>query len=173
MANEFFFTFIQYRIYVIIDETYLPHVTFDDNHFTGRSALRRSMSNVLSWVLFFPSERYHKFISYCLLDLEKQTPHEICRLGPKAVSLYQKALTSGSYNNNLIRCMVVGHYGVGKTTLVNGLLGKKRNFKTKSTDGIDIHLAKCFYNKSTRTWHIEGNFLNIDILKEGFLTLQH
>ena len=53
--------------------------------------------------------------------------------------------------------MFVGHFGVGKTTLVNGLLGKKTSTETRSTDGIDIHLAKCFYNKSTRSWHIEGN----------------
>ena len=88
--------------------------------------------------------------------MEKKTPKEIRRLGTQAVLLYQKGLTSGSYINNLIRCMFVGHFGVGKTTLVNGLLGKRNSTKTRSTDGIDIHLAKCFYNKSTRSWHIEG-----------------
>ena len=91
------------------------------------------------------------------LEWEKKTPKEIRSLGPQAVVLYKQALTNGTYINNLIRCMFVGHYGVGKTTLANGLLGKKRNTKTKSTDGIDIHLAKCFYNKTTKTWHIEGN----------------
>ena len=98
------------------------------------------------------------FTMHCLLEWKKQTPKEIRQLGLQAVSLYQKALTNGSYINNLIRCMFVGHYGVGKTTLVNGLLGKKTNVKTKSTDGIDIHLAKCFYVKKTKKWHIEGSY---------------
>ena len=89
-------------------------------------------------------------------EFEKTIPNEIKRLGPAAVSLFRASLAKGSYTNNLIRCMFVGHFAVGKTTLVNGLLGKKRNTKIQSTDGIDIHLAKCYYNKKTKTWHIKG-----------------
>ena len=53
--------------------------------------------------------------------------------------------------------MFVGHFAVGKTTLVNGLLERKRITKHESTDGIDIHLANCYYNRNTKLWKIEGN----------------
>ena len=78
--------------------------------------------------------------------------------GPRPETLYssRESLSKETYPNNHIRCMFVGHYGAGKTTLVNGLLKKKRHAKTRSTDGIDIHQGKMFFNKRTKTWHIEG-----------------
>ena len=52
--------------------------------------------------------------------------------------------------------MVVGHFGVGKTTLVKGLLEQDPR-GTLSTDGIEVHIRKCFYDKETGKWHIQGN----------------
>ena len=79
--------------------------------------------------------------------------------------LYLSALRKGEYVNNLIRVMVVGHFGVGKTTLVKGLLQQDPR-GTRSTDGIEVHIRKCLYNKDTGKWHVQGN---IEFLFKLFL----
>ena len=48
--------------------------------------------------------------------------------------------------------MFVGHSGVGKTTLAAGLLGMDSTDKG-STDGIEVHIGRCYINKSTGDWH--------------------
>ena len=85
----------------------------------------------------------------------QNAPKEIRQLGRANVILYLSALRKGDYVNNLIRVMVVGHFGVGKTTLVKGLLQQDPR-GTLSTDGIEIHIRKCFYDKETGKWHIQG-----------------
>ena len=69
--------------------------------------------------------------------------------------LYYVALLKGFYVNNLIRGMFVGHFGVGKTTLVKALLSQDKQ-GTKSTDGIDVHIRKCYFDKIKKQWHIQG-----------------
>ena len=70
---------------------------------------------------------------------------------------YYYSLVKGEYVNNLIRCMFVGHWGVGKTTLVKGLLEEDQTGIT-STDGIEVHVRRCYYDKQKRGWHIQGMF---------------
>ena len=82
-------------------------------------------------------------------------PDEIKVLGYKAMRLYYCAMTKGEYVNNLIRCMIVGHWGVGKTTLVKGLLEQCQSGIT-STDGIEVHIKRCFYDKEEKKWHLQG-----------------
>ena len=91
-------------------------------------------------------------------------PTEIKQLGKQAMLRYLKALRSGGYVNNLIRCMFVGHFGVGKTTLVRSLL-KKDKRKVRSTDGIEVHIRKCFFNKDNNEWHVQGKYKLIVLFK--------
>ena len=90
-------------------------------------------------------------------------PEEIRRLGPKVVDLYQDALRNGTFTNNIIRCMFVGHFGVGKTTLVRQLQGLSAA-GVGSTDGIDVYRGKCYYNMETKEWITPGKILYINAL---------
>ena len=83
-------------------------------------------------------------------------PEEIRRLGQKVVYLYLNALRKGTFTNNIIRCMFVGHFGVGKTTLVRQLQGLSAA-GVGSTDGIDVYRGKCYYNMETKEWITPGN----------------
>ena len=84
-------------------------------------------------------------------------PEEIKVMGYKAMRLYYYAMMKGEYVNNLIRCMFVGHWGVGKTTLVKGILEQDQTGIT-STDGIEVYIKRCFFDKEKGTWHIQGIF---------------
>ena len=87
--------------------------------------------------------------------LKSKVPNEIWVQGYKAMRLYYQAIGKGKYVNNLIRCMFVGHWGVGKTTLVKGLLEQDQTGIT-STDGIEVHIKRCHYDKTKGMWHIQG-----------------
>ena len=87
-------------------------------------------------------------------------PDEIRRLGPKVVDLYTKAQQKGTFTNNIIRCMFVGHYGVGKTTLVKQLQGLSA-VGVESTDGVDVYRGKCYYNMETKEWITPGYILKV------------
>ena len=80
---------------------------------------------------------------------------EIWQLGYPAVGQFYAALKKGGVVNKQIRCMFVGHYGVGKTTLVKSLL-RENNKDTKSTDGIEVHVRMCYFNNTKKTWHVQG-----------------
>ena len=87
--------------------------------------------------------------------LEKKVPIEIKVLGYNAMRSFYYSLVKEHYVNNLIRCMFVGHWGVGKTTLVKGLLEESQR-GIISTDGIEVHVRRCYYDKENRRWHIQG-----------------
>ena len=86
---------------------------------------------------------------------ERLIPVEIRQLGITAIYQFHDALKKGGVVNKQIRCMFVGHYGVGKTTLVKSLL-QENNKNTKSTDGIEVHVRKCYFNQTKNTWHVQG-----------------
>lgn len=48
--------------------------------------------------------------------------------------------------------MFVGHYGSGKTTLAERLIGRPFDKETKSTNGIDIFTQKCTFSVKTGKW---------------------
>ena len=83
-------------------------------------------------------------------------PEEIKRLGSEAIGVYLQALDQGRFTNNIVRCMFIGHFGVGKTTLVRQLQGMSAT-DIQSTDGIDVYRGKCYYNKDTKEWTTPGN----------------
>ena len=94
---------------------------------------------------------------YCIISdlFRSNVPEEIKGLGYKAMRLYYYAMIKREYVNNLIRCMFVGHWGVGKTTLVKGLLEEDQTGIT-STDGIEVYIKRCFFDKDKGMWHIQG-----------------
>ena len=102
--------------------------------------------------IYVPSYSWHLLAT---LTEWSKLPEEIRRLGPKVVDLYTKALEKGTFTNNIIRCMFVGHFGVGKTTLVRQLQGLSAA-GVESTDGIDVYRGKCYYNKETKEWITPG-----------------
>ena len=48
--------------------------------------------------------------------------------------------------------MFVGHYGAGKTTLAERLIGRPFDRSVKSTNGIDIFTQKCAFSVKTGKW---------------------
>ncbi|XP_052272530.1 uncharacterized protein LOC127873024 isoform X2 [Dreissena polymorpha] len=78
--------------------------------------------------------------------LRDKLPNDVQQLDDKAITLFYKALEHGKEKVNHVRLMVVGLFGVGKTSLVNNLIRefRKQNEqqKTLSTEGIAIHRCK-------------------------------
>ncbi|KAL3887954.1 hypothetical protein ACJMK2_000339, partial [Sinanodonta woodiana] len=71
----------------------------------------------------------------------------------KSIQLYTKALEAGMEKVYNIRVMVVGQFGVGKTTLIKRLLGQQVDMsKSKSTEGIDVHKHCCKISLDTGEW---------------------
>ncbi|KAL3888112.1 hypothetical protein ACJMK2_000492 [Sinanodonta woodiana] len=71
----------------------------------------------------------------------------------RSIQLFEEALKDGKETVHSIRVMVVGQMGVGKTTLVNRLLGEEVNISDRhSTEGIDIYVNCCDVSLSTHEW---------------------
>ncbi|KAL3888348.1 hypothetical protein ACJMK2_000718, partial [Sinanodonta woodiana] len=80
-------------------------------------------------------------------------PLEILKMDDRSIQLFQKALKDGKETVHNIRVMVVGHMGVGKTTLVKRLLGEEVNISERqSTEGIDVYVNCCDVSLSTHEW---------------------
>ncbi|XP_053391112.1 uncharacterized protein LOC123546758, partial [Mercenaria mercenaria] len=81
-------------------------------------------------------------------------PEEILRMDENSISLYKKALMEGKQAINNIRVMIVGHCGVGKTTLTKRLFGETVdvNEDIASTDGIDVHMKRCKVRLTDANW---------------------
>ncbi|KAL3855774.1 hypothetical protein ACJMK2_014974, partial [Sinanodonta woodiana] len=83
-------------------------------------------------------------------------PAEILRMDEGSLQMYKEALQEGMEKVFNIRVMVVGHYGVGKTTLTKRLLGEDVNiFQRKSTEGIDVHTHCCRVSLDTWEWETQ------------------
>ncbi|KAL3889127.1 hypothetical protein ACJMK2_001481 [Sinanodonta woodiana] len=80
-------------------------------------------------------------------------PAEILNMDTGSLQVYKKALCDGYEKVYNIRVMVVGQYGVGKTTLTQRLLGKNVNISERhSTEGIDVHVECSKVSLSTGEW---------------------
>ncbi|KAL3888214.1 hypothetical protein ACJMK2_000590, partial [Sinanodonta woodiana] len=80
-------------------------------------------------------------------------PAEVLKMDPRYLHMYQAALNEGKEKVYNIRVMVVGQYGVGKTTLTQRLLGKTVNISERhSTDGIDVHVECSTVSVLTGEW---------------------
>ncbi|KAL3888353.1 hypothetical protein ACJMK2_000723, partial [Sinanodonta woodiana] len=80
-------------------------------------------------------------------------PIEILKMDERSIQRFEEALKDGKETVHNIRIMVVGHMGVGKTTLVKRLLGEEVNISERhSTEGIDVHVNCCDVSLSTHEW---------------------
>ncbi|KAL3889501.1 hypothetical protein ACJMK2_001839, partial [Sinanodonta woodiana] len=80
-------------------------------------------------------------------------PVEILNMDDRSIQLFEDALKDGKETVYSIRIMVVGHVGVGKTTLVKRLLGDEVNIsERRSTEGIDVYVNCCDVSLSTCEW---------------------
>ncbi|KAL3889374.1 hypothetical protein ACJMK2_001718, partial [Sinanodonta woodiana] len=80
-------------------------------------------------------------------------PAEVLNMDRRSLHMYKAALNEGKEKVYNIRVMVVGQYGVGKTTLTQRLLGKNVKISERqSTDGIDIHIECSKISLSTGEW---------------------
>ncbi|XP_053388747.1 uncharacterized protein LOC128551850 [Mercenaria mercenaria] len=71
----------------------------------------------------------------------------------RSIELYKEVLQAGHESVHNIRVMVVGHYGVGKTTLTKRLFKEDINInKQESTNGIDVHIRKCKVSLENGEW---------------------
>ncbi|KAL3888511.1 hypothetical protein ACJMK2_000877 [Sinanodonta woodiana] len=71
----------------------------------------------------------------------------------RSIQLFKEALKDGKETVHSIRVMVVGHLGVGKTTLIKRLLGEEVNISERHpTEGIDVHVNCCDVSLSTHEW---------------------
>ena len=80
-------------------------------------------------------------------------PAEIAAMDDQAISIFKNAMEKGTYKSYFLRIMTVGHYGVGKSTLTKRLLNSYVDLdKYDSTDGIDIYVGRCSYDRDTKCW---------------------
>ncbi|XP_060601576.1 uncharacterized protein LOC132754861 isoform X2 [Ruditapes philippinarum] len=73
------------------------------------------------------------------LTIDNTIPDEISS-DPRTRELYEKAIQKGTEKDSIIRIMVIGCFGQGKTSLVRNLL-KQSIEGVETTNGIDLH--KC------------------------------
>ncbi|KAK3610612.1 hypothetical protein CHS0354_009070 [Potamilus streckersoni] len=70
--------------------------------------------------------------------------------------LYKEALAAGREKVYNIRVMIVGHQGVGKTSLTQRLLGEQvKENETESTEGIEVHARCCHIDHATQEWQLK------------------
>ena len=82
-----------------------------------------------------------------------------------SIELFKRAMTNGKYKSYFLRIMVIGHFGVGKTTLTKRLLREKVNiWESKSTEGIEIYIGKCIYDDQTRMWITDHKGIILSLL---------
>ncbi|XP_045175217.2 uncharacterized protein LOC123536268 [Mercenaria mercenaria] len=84
-----------------------------------------------------------------------EIPRELLGLNEKSIEIYKTALSEGSEAAHNIRVMVVGHFGVGKTTLTKRMFEENVYLgKQESTEGIDVHVRKCKVSLEDGRWHV-------------------
>ncbi|KAL3889406.1 hypothetical protein ACJMK2_001750, partial [Sinanodonta woodiana] len=107
-------------------------------------------------LLYTTSEDSNVITIYKMETLHQQDsviPAEVLNMDTRSLHMYKAALNEGKEKVYNIRVMVVGQYGVGKTTLTQRLLGKNVNISERhSTDGIDIHIECSKISLSTGEW---------------------
>ncbi|XP_052263560.1 uncharacterized protein LOC127866791 isoform X2 [Dreissena polymorpha] len=81
-------------------------------------------------------------------EMIDQFPSDLKQLDAESAEIFAKALKDGSENVRNIRLMVVGMYGVGKTSLVKNLIKDLRdeNLKIESTEVIELRRCQLMEN---------------------------
>ncbi|KAL3889410.1 hypothetical protein ACJMK2_001754 [Sinanodonta woodiana] len=107
--------------------------------------------------LLYTTSEYSNVITVYKMEFIHQqdsvVPAEVLKMDTRSLYMYKDALNEGKEKVYNIKVMVVGQYGVGKTTLTQRLLGKNVNISERhSTDGIDIHIECSKISLSTGEW---------------------
>ncbi|KAK3578170.1 hypothetical protein CHS0354_011694 [Potamilus streckersoni] len=80
-------------------------------------------------------------------------PAEVLKMDTRSLDMYKEALKGGKEKVYNITIMIVGQFGVGKTTLTKRLLGKDVNIsERKSTEGIDVNIECSKVSLSSGEW---------------------
>ncbi|XP_060080543.1 uncharacterized protein LOC132559928 [Ylistrum balloti] len=79
-----------------------------------------------------------------------EVPNEIWEMDKEKVDLYFAALEKGQETLTNLRLMVVGHEGVGKTTLCHHLMKIIIPENLESTNGIDIYIHRYLINMKSK-----------------------
>ena len=75
----------------------------------------------------------------------------------RSIKIFQETMNKGKYKSHFLRIMVVGHFGVGKTTLTKRILNEEVDMqRTESTDGIEIYVGRCLYDLKNKQWIINS-----------------
>ncbi|KAL3889179.1 hypothetical protein ACJMK2_001530 [Sinanodonta woodiana] len=95
--------------------------------------------------LLYTTSRDSNVITVYKMESSRQQdsviPAEVLKMDTGSLHIYKNALSDGYEKVYNIRVMVVGQYGVGKTTLTQRLLGNNVNISERhSTEGIDVHV---------------------------------
>ncbi|KAL3889188.1 hypothetical protein ACJMK2_001537, partial [Sinanodonta woodiana] len=107
--------------------------------------------------LLYTTSRDSNVITVYKMESSRQQdsviPAEVLKMDTGSLHIYKNALCDGYEKVYNIRVMVVGQYGVGKTTLTQRLLGKNVNISERhSTEGIDVHIECSKVSLSTGEW---------------------
>ncbi|KAL3889154.1 hypothetical protein ACJMK2_001508 [Sinanodonta woodiana] len=107
--------------------------------------------------LIYTTSLYSNVITVYKMESSRQQdsviPAEVLKMDTGSLHIYKNALCDGYEKVYNIRVMVVGQYGVGKTTLTQRLLGKNVNISERhSTEGIDVHIECSKVSLSTGEW---------------------
>ncbi|KAK3582802.1 hypothetical protein CHS0354_035739 [Potamilus streckersoni] len=103
--------------------------------------------------LFVTNHKSRKVRRFHPLNNDPVLPAKVLNMDTRSLSMYNEALKDGKEKVYNIRVMVVGQYGVGKTTLIKRLLGKDINISERqSTEGIDVHIDCCKVSLATAEW---------------------
>lgn len=90
---------------------------------------------------------------------------ETTELDMKSMVMYYKALEEGTEKDYNIRLMLVGHFGVGKTTVARRLLQESLD-NLNSTEGIETLVRRARIDIHTGEWSFERNGHDLDLLDE-------
>lgn len=90
---------------------------------------------------------------------------ESTELDIKSMITYFQALEEGSEKDYNIRLMLLGHFGVGKTTIARRLLHESID-NLSSTEGIETFIQKARVNISTGKWIVEDIGPDQDFIEE-------
>ncbi|KAL3889550.1 hypothetical protein ACJMK2_001888 [Sinanodonta woodiana] len=123
---------------------------------TVSSQLRSMFYDDQQGLLYTPSSQSNVITVYKMEtshQVQQGIPVEILNMDDRSIQLFEDALKDGKETVYSIRIMVVGHVGVGKTTLVKRLLGDVVNIsERRSTEGIDVYVNCCDVSSSTCEW---------------------
>ncbi|XP_053391745.1 uncharacterized protein LOC128554496 [Mercenaria mercenaria] len=93
--------------------------------------------------------------NYLRSKLANMIPAEILRMDKESIDLYKDLLNESKEAVHNIRVMVVGPFGVGKTTLTKRLFREDVNLNLQeSTNGIDVQVRRCKVPLSNGRWNI-------------------